>query len=239
VPTERTSIVGNIGPNRRWTWAGADLDDLKAIRKSFGGTVNDVILAVIAGGLRDLLIGRGEAVDRIVVRTLVPVSVRREDERGTYNNRVSALFADLPVAISDPLERLKAMGGQMEELKSSHQTLAGESFTALGEYAPAMAVAVGERAAMAILRRMPQHSINTVTTNVPGPQFPLYLAGRQMLEYLPFVPIAHGVRLGVAIVSYNGRVAFGITGDYDTAADIEVLANGISDGIAELRKLAK
>jgi diacylglycerol O-acyltransferase len=114
--------------------------------------------------------------------------------------------------------------------------LAGESLTALGELTPFVGIALGERAAMAVLRRLPQHSVNTVTTNVPGPQFPLYLVGREMLEYLPFVPIAHGVRLGVAITSYNGRVAFGVTGDYDTTADIDVLAHGIEDGIARLLK---
>ncbi|MFZ0171621.1 MAG: wax ester/triacylglycerol synthase family O-acyltransferase [Acidimicrobiales bacterium] len=238
-PTEPSSIVGNIGPNRRWTWASAELDDLKAIRRSFGGTVNDAILAVIAGGFRELLLGRGEPVDKIVVRSLVPVSVRREEEHGTYNNRVSALFADLPVAVDDPLERLASIRKQMDDLKGSHQTLAGEGLTALGELTPFVGVALGERAAMALLRRVPQHSINTVTTNVPGPQFPLYLAGREMLEYLPFVPIAHGVRIGVAITSYNGRVAFGVTGDFDTTADIDVLAIGIEDGIAELLKLSK
>ncbi|MGO8877697.1 MAG: WS/DGAT/MGAT family O-acyltransferase [Acidimicrobiales bacterium] len=237
VPTEPTSIVGSIGPNRRWTWASADLADLKAIRRAQGGTVNDVILAVIAGGFRELLLGRGEPVERLVVRTLVPVSIRREDEHGLYNNRVSAVFADLPVAIEDPVDRLTAVHEQMEALKASHQTLAGESLTALGELTPFVGIALGERAAMAMLRHLPQHSVNTVTTNVPGPQFPLYLAGREMVEYLPFVPIAHGVRLGVAITSYNGGVAFGITGDYDTAADIDVLAHGIEDGITRLVKL--
>jgi len=238
-PTELSSIVGSIGPNRRWTWVGAELDDLKTIRKNFGGTVNDVILSVIAGGFRELLLGRGELVDELVVRTLVPVSVRREDERGTYNNRVSAVFADLPVSIGEPLERLAAVCRQMEALKASHQTLAGESLASLGEMTPFVGIVLGERAAMAVLRRVPQHSINTVTTNVPGPQFPLYLAGREMLDYLPFVPIAHGVRIGVAITSYNGHVAFGITGDYDTAPDIDVLARGIEDSITELLKVAQ
>ena len=111
--------------------------------------------------------------------------------------------------------------------------------TALGELAPPIALAFAERAAMRILRRVPQHTINTVTTNVPGPQFPLSLAGRQMLACLPFVPIFHGMRVGVAIVSYNGRIAFGVTGDYDTVPDIHTLARGIEDTIAELLKLAE
>ena len=113
VPTEPSSIVGSIGPSRRWTWTSADLDELKKIRRSLGGTVNDVILAVIAGGFRELLLGRGEPVEQLVVRSLVPVSVRREDEHGSYNNRVSAVFADLPVAIEDAAERLEAVRSQM------------------------------------------------------------------------------------------------------------------------------
>lgn len=104
---------------------------------------------------------------------------------------------------------------------------------------PSFAVGLAERAAVRVMRRVPQHSVNTVTINVPGPQFPLYLAGREMLEYLPYVPISYGVRVGVAIVSYNGRVAFGVTGDYDTAPDIDVVANGIEGGITELVKLAE
>ena len=125
------------------------------------------------------------------------------------DNRVSAMFADLPVGIDDAVDRLDAVRGQMAMLKASHQTEAVKIATALGELAPSAGLALAERAAMQILRRAPQHTVNTVTTNVPGPQFPLYLAGWEMLEYLPFVPISYGMRLGVAIVSYNGKIAFG------------------------------
>jgi diacylglycerol O-acyltransferase / wax synthase len=239
VPTEPNSLSGSIGPHRRWTWACTRLDDLKQVRRRFGGTVNDVILTVIASGLRDVLIARGEPVGRIKVRTLVPVSTRRQDEHGTYNNRVSAMLAELPVALDDPVERLATMSKHMQTLKASHETEAGESLTALGQQAPFVAIAAAERAVIRILRSRPQHSVNTVTTNVPGPQYPLYLAGREMLEYLPFVPIAPGVRVGVAIVSYNGKVAFGITGDYDSVPDIDVLAAGIESSVAELVKLTQ
>jgi diacylglycerol O-acyltransferase / wax synthase len=238
-PTGPNPLVGSIGPHRRWTWASTDLDDLKRVRRTFGGTVNDVILTVVAAGLRDMLLGRGESVDRIKVRTLVPVSVRRGDERGTWNNRVSAMLAELPVALEDPVARLSAVTQQMEMLKASHEISAGEIMTALGELTPFVAIVAAERAVMRVLRSLPQHSVNTVTTNVPGPQYPLYLAGRQMLEYLPFVPIAPGVRVGVAIVSYNGKVAFGITGDYDSAPDIDVLGTGIERAVAELVKLTQ
>lgn len=237
-PTPRTSLVGTISPYRRWTWATADLADIKAIKRAFGGTVNDVILAVITGGFRELLLTRREAVDGLVLRSLVPVSVRSDAQRGQYNNLVSAMFADLPVAIADPVERLAAVREQMQALKQSDQTSAGSALVALGDLAPTGVYGLAERAVMRVLRRVPQHSVNTVTTNVPGPQHPLYLAGRQMVEYLPFVPISYGVRVGVAIVSYNGRVAFGVTGDFDTAPDIDVLADGIEDGITELLKLS-
>jgi diacylglycerol O-acyltransferase / wax synthase len=237
-PTASMSLAGSIGPHRRWTWASAELDDVKTIRRAFGGTVNDVILAAITGGLRELLLARGESVGRLVVRSLVPVSIRSDAERGEYNNRVSAMFADLPVAIDDPVARFAAVRAQMEALKGSHQTVAGEALNALGAVTPFGPIALAERAVMRVLRSVPQHSINTVTTNVPGPQYPLYLAGREMLEYLPFVPISHGVRVGVAIVSYNGRIAFGVTGDYDSAPDIDILAHGIEDGLTEMLKLA-
>jgi diacylglycerol O-acyltransferase / wax synthase len=235
-PPATSSLVGTIGPHRRWTWANAPLDDVKAIRRSLGGTVNDVIVAAVTGGLRELLLSRGESTDGLVVRALIPVSVRAEDERGAFNNRVSAMFADLPVAIEDPAERFAAVREQMGALKSSHQTVAGESLTTLGELTPSAALAFAERATMQILRRVPQQTMNTVVTNVPGPQFPLYLAGREMLEFLPFVPITYGMRVGVAIVSYNGKLGFGVTGDYDAAPDVGVLARGIEDAIAELLK---
>ena len=230
--------MGSIGPHRRWTWASATLDDVKTIRHAFGGTVNDVIVAAVTGGLRELLLSRGERTHGLVVRALIPVSVRPDGERAT-DNRVSAMFADLPVAIDDAVDRLDAVREQMAVLKASHQTEAGKIVTALGEFAPSAGLALAERAAMQILRRAPQHTVNTVTTNVPGPQFPLYLAGREMLEYLPFVPITYGMRLGVAIVSYNGKLAFGVTGDYDTTPDIDALARGVEHTIAELLKLAE
>jgi diacylglycerol O-acyltransferase len=238
-PTAPNSLVGDIGPHRRWTWANGSLDDMRTIRQAFGGTVNDVIVTAVTGGLRALLLSRGERPEGLVVRTLIPVSVRPEGEHDTYDNRVSAIFADLPVAVDDAAERLDAVRRQMDDLKASHQSAAGEGLTALGGLAPPIALAFAERAAMRLLRRVPQHTINTVTTNVPGPQFPLSLAGRQMLACLPFVPIFHGMRVGVAVVSYNGRIAFGVTGDYDTVPDIHTLARGIEDTVAELVKLAE
>jgi diacylglycerol O-acyltransferase len=156
--------------------------------------------------------------------------VRTEGERGTYDNKVSAMFADLPVGIADPLERLASVHSQMQGLKERHQALAGSTLTSLSGFAPAMLLALGGRVAT----RTPQRAVNTVTTNVPGPQYPMFLEGCRMLEYFPFVPIAGHVRIGVAIVSYDGGLNYGVTGDYETAPDIGVLCDGIEDGIAEL-----
>jgi diacylglycerol O-acyltransferase len=229
-PTAASSLNGPIGPHRRWDWARARLSDVKQIRQAHGGTVNDVVLAAITSGFRQLLISRGESVEGRVVRTLVPVSVRAEEERGTFNNKVSAMFAELPVELEDPRERLAALHEQMQELKGSGQAVAAERLTALGGFAPAMLLALAGR----VGSRLPQSSINTVTTNVPGPQQPLYLAGRRMLEAFPFVPLGGSVRIGVAIFSYDGGINFGVTGDRDSAADIGVLCHGIEQGMAEL-----
>ena len=232
-PTVPSTLNGPIGPHRRWDWARTTLADVKTVRKGLGGTVNDVVLTVLTRGFRELLLSRGESVDDRVVRTLVPVSVRTQSERGTYNNRVSGMIASLPVGIADPIERLASIRAQMDGLKESRQAVAGEVLTSLSGFAPAMLLALGAR----VVRGIPQRNVNTVTTNVPGPQVPLYAAGSRMLEAFPFVPIASHVRVGVAIFSYNGMLNYGVTGDYDTAPDIGVLCRGVEDGMTELLKL--
>jgi diacylglycerol O-acyltransferase len=238
-PTAPSSLNGPIGPHRRYAWATTTVAEVKAVRQDLGGTFNDVVLAAITSGFRDLLLERGESVDR-VVRTLVPVSVRPRDASGkavgdgTYENKVSAMFADLPVNIDDPEERLHAITAQMKGLKESKQAMAGEALTSMSGFAPPMLLALGMR----IATRMPQRNVNTVTTNVPGPQFPLYVVGRRMIKAFPYVPLAGQVRIGVAIFSYDGQVNFGITGDYDTTADLEVLSLGIEEGMNRLRKSA-
>ena len=234
-PTQLSSLNGPIGPHRRWDWARTTLADVKTVRGALGGTVNDVVLAAISNGYRELLLARGEPVDEVVIRSLIPVSVRRPEERGTYNNKVSAMFAELPVGIDDPAERLAAIRAQMDGLKESKQAVAGEVLTSLTGFAPPLLLTLGTRVAM----RIPQRNVNTVTTNVPGPQYQLYACGRPMLEAFPFVPLASSVRIGVAIFSYNGKLNYGVTGDLDTAPDIAVLCAGIEAGMTELLKLAE
>jgi diacylglycerol O-acyltransferase / wax synthase len=227
-------LNGPIGPHRRWSWARSSLADVETIRQALAGTVNDVVLAVITRGFRDLLLGRGAEVEGRVVRTLVPVSVRSEQEKGTFNNRVSGMFPDLPVGIADPVERLENIRRQMDGLKESKMAVGGDSLAQMAGFAPPMLLALGTRLA----GRVPQYTINTVTTNVPGPQFPLYILGRKMIEAYPFVPIFGSVRISIAIFSYLDALNFGVTGDYDSAPDIEVLCEGIEAGMREYLTIA-
>ena len=235
--TPLSSLNGPLGPHRRYGWASTTVVDIKTIRKELGGTFNDVVLAAITNGFRELLVTRGESVDR-VVRSLVPVSVRARDARGravgdgTLQNKVSAMFAELPVSITDAADRLRAVSSQMEGLKESKQALAGEALTSMSGFAPPMLLALGMR----VSSHLAQRNVNTVTTNVPGPQIPLYVCGRRMLKAFPYVPLAGQIRVGIAIFSYNGEVNFGVTGDYDTTPDLDVLCRGIEDGIKQLLK---
>ena len=231
-PTTATSVDGTLGPERGWRGVRVPLAEAKAIRAERGGTVNDVILTAVTRGFRDLLLARGEDPAATEIRTLVPVSVRTE--HGRLDNEVSAMVADLPVEISVPELRYEAIRNETRWLKLSHEAEAAESVSSLADLVPAPFMAYGSRVAAAVLRRHPQRSINTVTTNVPGPQVPLFAAGRRMVAYYPYVPVAFGVRFAVAILSYDGELFFGVTGDRDSAPDIDVLADGIVAGITEL-----
>jgi diacylglycerol O-acyltransferase len=231
-PTVPGSLSGPIGPHRRWAWARTSLADVKSVRTALGGTVNDVVLATIAGGFRALLLDREEPVTSTVVRSLVPVSVRRPGEHG--GNRVSALFVELPVGERDPAARLQAVSAQMRDLKDPAQAVAGATLVSLAGFAPPMLLALGTRLAA----RFPQRGVNTVTTNVPGPQRPMHAMGRRVLETFPYVPIANNVRIAIAIMSYDGHLNIGVTGDYDTTPDIDVLCRGIEESMAELVRTA-
>lgn len=237
-PTPPLSIEGPIGPHRVWAHASSTIDDIRVVRRAFGGTLNDVVLTAVSGAYREVLDRRGDDPDTAVVRTLVPVSVRREDERGRTDNRVSGILFELPVHVADPVERLAAVKVLMGELKASHMAEAGETITDLARLAPPMVLGTASRLGIRLSERLPQQSLNTVTTNVPGPQFPLYACGREMLAYHPYVPISAGLRLGTAILSYNGRISFGVTGDFDRGKDVDVLAGAIAAGITDLRDRA-
>ena len=233
-PRASSTLVGPIGPHRRYAWAATTLDDIRTVRHALGGSVNDVVLSAVTRGYRDLLLAHGEDVTNRTVRTLVPVSVRAPDEHGQYDNRVSAVFAELPVGLDDPIDRITEIRAQMDRLKGSGQAVAAETLTSLSGFAPPLLLAVGTRAAFTAAHRARRTPIETVTTNVPGPQQPLYAAGRRMLTAYPYVPLASPVRVGTAIFSYDGNLTFGITADREGVDDAEVLATGIEDGLAEL-----
>ena len=225
-----SSLSGQIGQQRRHVWVRASLAEIKAVKGELGGTVNDVVLAAISGGFRSLLLARGEEPDPHKVPSLVPVSVRAKGDESVYENQVSGEVAYLPVHIADPVERLAAVRAELASLKASREERVGEALISLGHYAPFPVVSRGVRFALSL----PQREIVTVTTNVPGPPFPLYAMGRRMVELVPFVPLGSRVRIGVAIISYDGNVVFGVTGDYDANPDLDVLARGIEDGLCEL-----
>ncbi len=229
-PASGSSLTGPIGQQRRYTWARASLDDVKTIKRELGGTVNDVFLAAISSGFRALLLARGEEPGPAMVPSLIPVSVRSPGEESIYENRVSALVANLPVHIADPVERLAAVRAQLADLKASKEATAGEAVVSMGRLTPFPLASIFVRLAFSL----PQREIVTVTTNVPGPQQPLYALGRRLIEIIPYVPIATTLRIGVSIFTYSGQVTFGITGDYATTPDIAVLEHGIEDGISEL-----
>jgi diacylglycerol O-acyltransferase / wax synthase len=229
-------LNGPIGPRRRWTWTTVDLAELKQIRAAHGATINDVVLAAITRGFRDLLDERHQLTDRMVVRSLVPVSVRGPDEAGAVTNRVSAVLANLPVSEPDPLRRLSLIQREMDGLKQTHQAASADVFTGLLGLVLGAApgwLAFGTKVAF----RTPQLLVQTVTTNVPGPRCPLYVLGRRLTALHPYVPIGDSVRISVAILSYVDTVSFGVTADYDSSADLSVFTEGIECGLAELKQV--
>ena len=222
------ALNADVGSRRRFDVVRASLDDVKAAKNRHGVTVNDVVLAAVGGGLGDLLRSRGELTPDLALRVLVPVSMRPDDQRFALGNQVGALVADLPVGEADPLRRLRRIHEQMAMLKGSHEADVFDVFLHASDHAPRTLVALAARAAV-----HGRHFVNAVITNVPGPPLPLYLRGAQMLEAFPYVPLSEDTTVGVAIASYNGALNMGLTGDWDTTADLDVLASGIEKALGE------
>lgn len=230
--TKNSPLNGPIGPYRRWATAEADLAEMKTIGKRLGGTVNDVVLAAVTAGIRSLLVSRGEQLDDVEMRTMVPVSIRRQDQMGKFANYVSAVFVDLPVATNSPVERLRLVREQMDHQKAIAGDATGEMLFALADYLPPPLFALGERIGWRVADT--ERLMNTIATNVPGPRIPLYCLGRRATKMFPYVMLAKNLRMTTAIFSYDGGVYFGVTGDYDTVPDIKVVTDGIEAGVAEL-----
>ncbi|MEV4237724.1 MULTISPECIES: wax ester/triacylglycerol synthase family O-acyltransferase [unclassified Nocardia] len=234
-PTGTSSFNGPIGRQRRYAVARTSLADIAKIRAAFGVTVNDVALAAIASAYRTVLHKRGEEPTADKIRILVPVSMRREDAKYVLDNRVSAMLPYLPVEISDPVERLTAVHQRIARHRSRGEAEAEKSVLSMAGRLPFAFVAWTLRLAM----HYPQHGVSALATNVPGPRRKLSLQGREVLEILPCIPIAMRLRTTIAILSYTDRLTFGITGDYDTTPDIDLIADEIEHGITELLDRAR
>jgi diacylglycerol O-acyltransferase len=235
LPARRSSLTGPLSAARRFAVARGSVADVSAVRKRYGGTFNDVVLTAVAGGFRRVLLEAGEEAAPGTVRALVPVSTRLAGQESIRDNRVSLMLAQLPVDVADPVERLGAVREHLDHLKAVHEAEAGAAVTGLAALGPFPLVATPVRLAA----HVPQRSIVTTTTNVPGPRKPLYALGRRLLEVIPYVPIASTVRTGVAIMSYCDRLTIGVTGDFESAAAVAVLARGIEDELSALAALAR
>jgi diacylglycerol O-acyltransferase len=206
----------------------ADLADLKGVKNRLGGTVNDVVLATVAGALGAYMRAHDYPTAGVVLRAMVPVSVRSTQQRGTLGNRVAAMWVPLPVGETDPAIRLLAIAERTAVVKQSGQALGAQALTELAGFAPPTILAQAARL------QARQRMFNLVVTNVPGPQFPLYLLGRKLYEIYPMVPLAENTALGLAVMSYNGTLAFGLTADFDALSDVELLASELRASLGEL-----
>lgn len=234
VAPEPFGLNGPIGPHRRWTWVRGSLEDVKAVRTVTGATINDVILAAITLGMREWLLGRGQDVSDRVVTTMVPVSTRPQGQSGVHDNQVSAMFADLPVGTEDPMAILAAVSEQLGYLKSAGGALSFTMMVKAADFVPSSLLALGARSSAGV----PQRSVSLVTTNVPGPPWPLYLLDSRLLEMFPYIPLANDLRLTIGIFSYAGGVFMGVTGDYDAMPDVERLGGCIEQAVVQLRDAA-
>jgi diacylglycerol O-acyltransferase len=222
-----------IGPHRRVRWVESRLADFKEIKNSLGGTVNDAVLAVVAGALRRWLHDRGVRTEGVELRALVPVSIRGDDDRGSLGNRIAAMRGPLPVYVDDPVERLRLVQEGMGQLKESKQALGAEVIAGLTDFAPPTLLAQASRL------NFSTRLFNLIVTNVPGPQFPLYLLGREMEEIVPIAFLPENHALAVAIMSYNGKVDVGLLADYDAMPDVDAFASHVEESLAELLAAAR
>jgi len=225
-----TPINGRVGPHRRFDWLSCRVDDLKAIRKAWGCTINDVVLTVVTGAIRDYLKSRGVDPAQIDFRVSSPVSVRKEGERGKMGNKVSSWIIPLPIALEHPRDQLAAIHELTRELKESRQALGVEMMMQVAEWTPSTLLALGARAMSG--------PINTIVTNVPGPQMPLYFHGARVREIYPMVPLLEGMGIGIAVTSYAGTMHFGFNADPDIVPDLDLFADLMRRALERVAKEA-
>jgi WS/DGAT/MGAT family acyltransferase len=227
-PAPETPLNVEIGPHRRYAVVRHQLADYKTIKNAFGGTVNDVVLTIVSGALARWLESRGVRTEGLEMRALVPVSVRNESHRGTLGNKLTVMRGPLPVYIHDPVPRLKFVRRAMDGLKESKQAVGAATLTAVNELAPPTILAEASRL------NFSTRLFNLLVTNIPGPQVPLYVLGRQLEDLFPLAFLPKNHALAVAIMSYNGGIDYGLLGDYDALPDIDVIADGIDASLKEL-----
>jgi diacylglycerol O-acyltransferase len=232
-PAPETPLNVEIGPHRRFAVVRQQLSDYKEVKNALGGTVNDVVLSVVSGGLASWLHSRGVRTEGLEMRALVPVSVRTQDQRGTLGNQLTVMRGPLPVYITDPVARLNFVSRAMNGLKESKQAVGAATLVAVNNLAPPTILAQASRL------NFSTRLFNLIVTNIPGPQVPLYLLGRKLEDLFPvaFLPENHG--LAIAIMSYNGGIDYGLLGDYDALPDIDVVAEGIENALQELLAIAR
>ena len=231
-PAPASPFNVDIGPHRRYTFLDADLNRFKAIKNSLGGTLNDAVLTSVTLALGRYLRREGVDTTDLVLKAMVPVSVRTKEQRGALGNQVAAMWAPLPVGIEDPAECLTSISSAMEDLKKSGQAVGAQVLTNLAGFAPPTILSQAARL------QARQQFFNLVVTNVPGPQFPLYLLGRQLEVLYPVVPLAQRQALGIAVMSYDGHLGFGLLGDYDSLPKLDAIADDLKWAIASLYRAA-
>jgi WS/DGAT/MGAT family acyltransferase len=228
-----TPLNRAIGPHRRFDWMTMDLAEVKSVRKALGGSLNDVVLTVVTGAVRRFLDRRGVRPHGLDFRVMAPVSVRAADESGALGNRVSAWVVSLPLGEDDPAEQLATIAAQTAELKESRSAVGAEMLTQVAEWTPSQLLALGARNATRLL------PFNLVVTNVPGPQIPMYMAGARMTETYPHVPLADNLGLGIALLSYAGRIHWGFNADWDVVPDLDRFVADTQESLADLLRAAR
>jgi diacylglycerol O-acyltransferase / wax synthase len=231
-PAPKSPLNVDIGTHRRYTWVDADLARFKAIKDSLGGTLNDVVLTTVSLGLGGYLRGQGVDTEALVLKAMVPVSVRADSQRGALGNQVAAMWAPLPVGVENPAEALSQVRVAMEGIKESGQAVGAQVLTNLAGFAPPTILSQAARL------QARQRFFNLVVTNVPGPQFPLYLLGHRLRRLYPVVPLASRQALGIAVMSYDGNLGFGLLADFDALPELETIAAELRRAIAALSRAA-
>ena len=232
-PVSETPINVKVGPHRRFDWTDMQVADLKAVKNVLGGTLNDVVLATVAGALRAFFTQRGVDPNELEVRGLVPVSVRTQDEHGRLGNRVAEIIVPLPVKVRTPVARLRFVQQTTAAAKESHQAQGAQVLTSISDWT------VPNLLVQAVRLGSKTHPYNLIITNVPGPQFPLYLQGALMRTAYPVVPLYENLGLVVGLFSYNGGLYWGINADWEQLLDLHDFVLAIESSFRELQDAAR